>query len=103
MMLDQNEDPEQLAIIKHKYGFDQPVLTQYGYYLNDLSPISIHQNTGDGYTSLASEKYTYTKLIDFGMGSLVLRSSEYGIELFRIGLAHVACRGTLSVALCLGH
>ncbi len=73
MMLDQNEDPEQLAIIKHKYGFDQPVLTQYGYYLNDLSPISIHQNTGNGYTSLVSEKYAYTKLIDFGARSLVLK------------------------------
>ena len=39
MMLGQNEDQAQLAIVKQKYGFDQPVLTQYLYYLNDVSPL----------------------------------------------------------------
>ena len=38
MMLDQNENSEQLAIIKKKYGFDQPISIQYLNYLNDLSP-----------------------------------------------------------------
>ena len=42
MMLDQNENSQQLENIKKKYGFDKPILTQYGYYLNDLSPISFH-------------------------------------------------------------
>jgi peptide/nickel transport system permease protein len=37
MMLDQNENSEQLALIKMKYGFDKPIATQYLYYLNDLS------------------------------------------------------------------
>ncbi len=41
MMLDQNENSEQLAIIKKKYGFDKPVFVQYLYYINDLSPVSI--------------------------------------------------------------
>ena len=36
MMMDQNENEEQLTIIKKKYGFDKPVITQYLYYLNDL-------------------------------------------------------------------
>ena len=45
MMLGQNEDQAQLAIVKQKYGFDQPVLTQYLYYLNDLSPLSFHSNS----------------------------------------------------------
>jgi peptide/nickel transport system permease protein len=31
MMLDQNENSEQLALIKKKYGFDKPI-TQYLYY-----------------------------------------------------------------------
>ena len=39
MMMDQNEDVEQLEIIKKKYGFDEPILKQYLYYLNDLSII----------------------------------------------------------------
>ena len=37
MMLDQNENSEQLALIKKKYGFDQPISKQYLYYLNDLA------------------------------------------------------------------
>jgi peptide/nickel transport system permease protein len=41
MMLDQNENSEQLALIK-KYGFDKPIATQYLYYINDLSPLSLH-------------------------------------------------------------
>jgi len=57
MMLDQKEDPEQLAQIRKNLGLDQPVIKQYFYYLNDLSPISFHANTGDSYTSLQTGKY----------------------------------------------
>ncbi|WP_128760131.1 ABC transporter permease [Leeuwenhoekiella aestuarii] len=73
MMLDQNEDPEQLAIIKHKYGFDQPVLTQYAYYINDLSPISIHNKNGGNYTSLTSGKYNYTRIFSIENHTLVIK------------------------------
>lgn len=31
MMLGQNQTEEQIAIVKKKYGFDKPVLTQYAY------------------------------------------------------------------------
>lgn len=58
MMLDQNENPEQLAIIKKKYGFDQTFTTQYFYYLNDLSPISMHSNHIGDYTFYDSYKYS---------------------------------------------
>ena len=44
MMLDQREDSEQLERIQKKYGFDKPLTTQYFYYLNDVSPLSIHSN-----------------------------------------------------------
>ncbi|WP_298371112.1 ABC transporter permease [uncultured Lutibacter sp.] len=63
MMLDQREDSEQLENIRKKYGFDQPVSIQYLYYLNDLSPISIHSNKVENYTFLDSDKYTFTKLV----------------------------------------
>ena len=33
MMLGQNENSEQLEILKNKYGFDKPVVVQYLYYL----------------------------------------------------------------------
>ncbi len=74
MMLDQNEDPEQLAIIKQKYGFDKPLLTQYFYYLNDLSPISLHSTVASDYTFLEDGKYTYTPLANFGSEILVLKA-----------------------------
>ena len=73
MMLDQREDSEQLENIKRKYGFDKPILTQYGYYLNDLSPISIHSNNATDYTFLNKDKYTFKKLLAFGNKSLVVK------------------------------
>lgn len=70
MMLGQNEDSEQLAIVKQKYGFDKPVSTQYLYYLNDLSPISFHSNNASDYTFLKEDKYNASKL--FSIGSTVV-------------------------------
>ena len=62
MMLGQNENAEQLAIVKKKYGFDKPVSLQYAYYLNDLSPLSFHSNSEDDYTFLSDDKYRFTRL-----------------------------------------
>lgn len=73
MMLGQNEDQQQLLLIKKKYGFDQPILTQYAYYLNDLSPISFHFNSKDHYTSLSSGHYSYQSLMRFQGGELVIK------------------------------
>lgn len=70
MMLDQNENSEQLAIVKKKYGFDQPVSTQYFYYLNDLSPISFHSENPEDYTFLSEGKYN--AIILFAIGNTVL-------------------------------
>ena len=47
MMLGQNQNSEQLINVKKKYGFDQPILNQYLYYLNDLSILSIHSKNPD--------------------------------------------------------
>ena len=73
MMLGQNEDQDQLAIVQKKYGFDQPLLTQYGYYLNDLSPLSFHWHSPDNYTSLESGNYTFRHLIKLNNGSWVVK------------------------------
>jgi peptide/nickel transport system permease protein len=66
MMLGQNEDSQQLAIIKQKYGFDKPISTQYLYYLNDLSPISWHSNSSTDYTFLSPNKYNASELFTIG-------------------------------------
>ncbi|MEP2934850.1 MAG: ABC transporter permease [Gilvibacter sp.] len=73
MMLGQNESPEQLAVIKKKYGFDKPVTTQYFYYLNDLSPISFHSKAEEDYTFLATNKYSATKLFGIGNTQVALK------------------------------
>lgn len=73
MMLDQNEDPEQLAKVRAKYGFDKSITTQYGYYINDLLPISFHSKNQDHYTSLSSGKYSATPLFSIGNTTTVLK------------------------------
>jgi len=74
MMLDQNENSEQLALIKKKYGFDQPLTNQYLYYLNDLSPVSFHKNNQDHYTFYNKEKYGGTVLFETSSYKVVLKT-----------------------------
>ncbi len=73
MMLGQNQDAEQVLAVKKKYGFDKPIMTQYLYYLNDLSPISIHSKKEDDYTSLSTDKYRYTSLFSISESRIVLK------------------------------
>ena len=74
MMLGQNQNSEQLINVKKKYGFDQPISTQYFYYINDLSPISFHSNNQENYTFLKEDKYSEIKLIKFDAFTVVLKS-----------------------------
>jgi peptide/nickel transport system permease protein len=71
MMLDQNENSEQLLLIKKKYGFDQPLTLQYLYYLNDLSPISLHSDNPKNYTYFDQEKYSGFKLINLSTSIVI--------------------------------
>lgn len=73
MMLDQKEDPEQLALIRKNLGLDQPVWKQYIYYLNDLSPISFHAKDSESYTSLSSGKYNGVNLFSIGNTTAILK------------------------------
>jgi peptide/nickel transport system permease protein len=73
MMLGQNQTQDQLDQVKQKYGFDKSISTQYIYYLNDLSPISIHKKMDGHYTSLESDKYSAIQLFEISNYSLVLK------------------------------
>lgn len=73
MMLGQNESDGQLQIIKEKYGFNQPLTTQYIYFLNDLSPLSLHLNETNHYTNLSSNKYNHKNLFSANRYSIVLK------------------------------
>jgi len=74
MMLDQNENSEQLSIIKKKYGFDQPLSIQYLNYLNDLSPISIHHTNPDEYSFFNPEKYNGVTLFSIPNQMVALKT-----------------------------
>jgi len=58
MMLGQRDDEEQRLAINSKYGFNLPLGTQYAYFLNDLSPVSIHHSKSGHISSLEPDKYT---------------------------------------------
>jgi peptide/nickel transport system permease protein len=73
MMLGQNDDSAQLAIVKQKYGFDKPISTQYLYYINDLSPVSFHSKNTEDYTYLSQGKYAATKLFSTANSTVVLK------------------------------
>jgi len=73
MMLGQNEDSEQLATVKQKYGFDKLLGTQYLYYLNDLSPLSFHSNKDADYTFLRQGKYSANPLFTIANTTTVLK------------------------------
>lgn len=57
MMLDQNASEAQRLKIQQKYGFDLPLHQQYFYFLNDISPLSIHSNKPDVLNYFSPEKY----------------------------------------------
>ena len=64
MMLGQNENSNQLTLVKKKYGFDLPISRQYLLYLNDLSPISIHSKDEDELSYFTTEKYSAFPIIE---------------------------------------
>ncbi len=75
MIMGQRADVSSVEAIKKDLGLDKPVSLQYLKFLNDLSPLSLHQlEKSDSYWYLDSEKYT-SSLVVLKMGSrgLVLK------------------------------
>lgn len=69
MMVDQNASQAQIAKIQHKYGFDLPTHQQFLYFLNDLSPISLHSSKAEDFSFYSEDKYGGFSL---GLGNVVL-------------------------------
>ena len=57
MMLGQIENKEQIKNIEKKFGFDLSIEKQYLYYLNDLSPVSIHTDDLKDFNYYDKNKY----------------------------------------------
>jgi peptide/nickel transport system permease protein len=75
MMLGQRADISSIEAIHKDLGLDKPLTVQYLNFLNDLSPVSFHNNKDpESYWYLNREKYSpYQKLASFGKISMVLK------------------------------
>ncbi len=74
MMLDQHENEEQVKKIRARYGFDLSLDKQYVFWLNDLSPISIHGTSDPSKIHyLTEEKYNYVQLISTETWAAVIK------------------------------
>ena len=73
MMLDQNQNSEQLEVLKNKFGFNLPLIDQYLYYLNDLSPISYHSTNKNKFSYYEKEIYGGIPLYNFYNSIIVFK------------------------------
>ena len=79
MMLGQRADSASVAAINHDLGRDKPLTIQYLNYLNDLSPISIHNaKDADSFWYLSPEKYDGAReLFHIGADKVVVLKAPY--------------------------
>ncbi len=64
----QRSDNATVQAKRKELGLDKPLYVQLGVYLNDISPLSIHENTIQN-----KQKYQYFKLFSIGNQSIVLK------------------------------
>jgi len=77
MLMGQRADEESLKIIQKDLGLDQPLSKQFVMYLNDLSPISVHDTDSEHYLYLDDEKYDYSELFKYGASSVAIIKYPY--------------------------
>lgn len=57
----QRSDVQSLEAVRKEFGLDKPIHIQFLYYINDLSPLAIHDAD-----SVSQSKYQYQKLFNIG-------------------------------------
>jgi len=68
----QRADVQSLQAVRKEFGLDKPIPVQFLYYLNDLSPLGIHENT-----LTARQKYHYITLLDFSQRKVIALKWPY--------------------------
>lgn len=78
IMLGQHANKESIEAIHRDLGTDQPILTQFALYLNDLSPISVH-NYKNNKSSwfLNPDKYSWKPLFTIAENKAVVLKLPY--------------------------
>lgn len=78
IMLGQRANKDAIEAIHKDLGTDRPIMEQYAMYLNDLSPISVHNNINNqSLWFLNPEKYSWTPLFTFGENKSVVAKLPY--------------------------
>ena len=78
IMLGQRANKEAIEAIHKDLGTDRPIMEQYAMYLNDLSPISIHNNSNNhSHWFLNPEKYNWKPVFVFGGNKSVVIKLPY--------------------------
>ena len=68
MTLGQRADVQSLEAVRKEFGLDRSKPVQFVLFINDLSPLSLHEHT-----AAAQQKYHFVKLLTFGKNVLVLK------------------------------
>ena len=79
MMLGQSADIASVEAINKDLGRDKPIFTQYLNYLNDLSPVSVHNfASSNSYFYLDSSKYApYHRLFNISSSRTLVLKAPY--------------------------
>jgi peptide/nickel transport system permease protein len=75
MMMGQRTDQETVDAIRKDLGLDKPVWIQYFHYLNDISPLSVHNATDfENHWFAGKEKYgPHLTVLNFGDSKVILK------------------------------
>lgn len=74
MLMGQRADISSVEAIKKDLGLDKSLMVQYLNFLNDLSPLSIHNNADENsFWYFSQVKYNGLKLINIGQSSLIIK------------------------------
>ena len=74
MMLGQRSDVSSAEAIRHDLGLDQPLITQFAGYLNDVSPISVFSTDKENYFYYDTLKYNTLTTLNVGGSVLALKA-----------------------------
>lgn len=78
MMLGQRADKASVDIINRDLGRDRPLLTQFVMYLNDLSPLSIHnEKEKESAIFLDEKKYSFLRLFPVSSSKVLIIKQPY--------------------------
>ncbi len=78
IMLGQRANKDAIEAIHKDLGTDRPIMEQYALYLNDLSPVSIHNNKNNqSIWYLNPEKYSWKPLFTIGTNKSIVVKLPY--------------------------